>query len=201
MVLVHPDFRRRGLATLLLESCIEYLTPITKCIKLDATPAGMKVYEKLGFVEESRLYRWEGTAPPGESGKSMEADIPFEMDTAAFGMDRESYLKVLAEDSAVFVSPNHSGYGMIRQGKNASYLGPVISTDSRSGKQIIGSLLAREAGRKTYWDIHEANRNAVELAEEFGFVRQRELIRMRLGTEGFPGVLDRQWAITGPATG
>jgi len=201
MVLVHPDFRRRGLATLLLESCIEYLTPITKCIKLDATPAGMKVYEKLGFVEESRLHRWEGKAPLGVSEKSNGAAIPVEMDTDAFGTNRGAYLNVLAKDSSVLVSANGSGYGMIRQGKNASYLGPVISADKSAGAGMVSSLLSIEAGKKTYWDIHETNRAAVEAAEELGFVRQRELIRMYLGTENFQGRLDLQWAISGPETG
>jgi len=60
MVLVHPDFRRLGCATRLLHHCIDYLRPRVRCIKLDATPHGRKVYEKLGFVPEADLHRWEG---------------------------------------------------------------------------------------------------------------------------------------------
>jgi ribosomal protein S18 acetylase RimI-like enzyme len=40
MVLVHPDSRRRGVATALLEHTISYLRDRVRCIKLDATPDG-----------------------------------------------------------------------------------------------------------------------------------------------------------------
>src|SRR5215510_8173248 len=50
MVLVHPDYRRRGIGRALLEHCIEHLREReVRCIKLDATPAGKKVYDGLGF--------------------------------------------------------------------------------------------------------------------------------------------------------
>src|SRR5882762_7851054 len=59
MVLVDPDYRGRGIGTRLLERCIEYLDAIRMpCIKLDATPLGKPIYEKLGFVAEYEIERW-----------------------------------------------------------------------------------------------------------------------------------------------
>ncbi|MGH7959720.1 MAG: GNAT family N-acetyltransferase, partial [Opitutaceae bacterium] len=53
MVLVHPDYRRFGLGTRLLKRAITRLQQCeVRCIKLDATPMGKKVYVPLGFVDE-----------------------------------------------------------------------------------------------------------------------------------------------------
>ena len=61
MVLVHPEYRRRGVGRALLLRCIDYLQGLkVKCVKLDATPEGRLVYENLGFKEEWPLRRWEG---------------------------------------------------------------------------------------------------------------------------------------------
>ena len=44
MVLVHPDYRRRGIGTALLQQCLDYLSGRgVRCIKLDATPLGRPV--------------------------------------------------------------------------------------------------------------------------------------------------------------
>ena len=58
MVLVHPDFRRRGIGQGLLRHCINSLRERgVRCIKLDATPLGRTVYEGLGFRDEWTLKR------------------------------------------------------------------------------------------------------------------------------------------------
>jgi len=56
MMLVHPEHRRTGIATRLMNRALEYLNHRkVSGVKLDATPAGQPVYEKLGFVPEWRL--------------------------------------------------------------------------------------------------------------------------------------------------
>lgn len=201
MVLIHPDFRRRGLATRLLNECIEYLKPRTKRIKLDATPAGMLVYDKLGFVEESRLHRWEGRGIRKAVEASGTAVPDFELDQFAFGVDRSNFLKALAQSSEVRSNADGAGYGMIREGINASYLGPVVVDQPEVGRKLVDALLSIAVDRPVYWDIPDENLPAVKLAEELGFVKQRELIRMRLGKAGAEGDPAKQWAITAPETG
>src|SRR6266403_3003964 len=59
MVLVDPAYRGRSIGTKLLEQTIEYLDARRiPCIKLDATPQGKPLYEKLGFVPEYEIERW-----------------------------------------------------------------------------------------------------------------------------------------------
>ncbi len=58
-MLVHEDFRRRGIATELMNAGLDYLGKHNVgCIKLDATPAGQPVYERLGFDAQWSFRRW-----------------------------------------------------------------------------------------------------------------------------------------------
>jgi|GEM_PF-143267 len=66
MVLVEASVRRLGIGTRLLEHALAYLDRAgAKTVRLDATPLGRPVYEKLGFVEDYELARWEGVAGRG----------------------------------------------------------------------------------------------------------------------------------------
>jgi ribosomal protein S18 acetylase RimI-like enzyme len=77
MVLVHPDYRRFGIGTQLLKGAISRLQQCgVRCIKLDATPMGRKVYVPLGFVDEYELSRYEGT-PTGLASSAADDVVPF----------------------------------------------------------------------------------------------------------------------------
>jgi len=206
MVLVHPDFRRRGLATRLLETCVEYLRPRVRCIRLDATPDGRAVYERLGFVDEGTLARWEGRAPPGRRDTTSplrDEDWPWigRLDRRFFGADRVGFLQRLAAPARTATVSPEAGWGMIRDGVHAHYLGPAIVAEGSDGESLIRSLLATAEGERTYWDIPDDCHRAVDLAGEFGFSRQRPLVRMRLGSPDGAMALSGQWAIGGPETG
>src|SRR5713226_8920223 len=109
MVLVHPDYRRRGIARALLVRSIEYLRGRgARCIKLDATPLGKQVYDELGFKDEWTLTRWECAKLqplPSEHDPRVrgwrEADArdiePF--DAQAFGVCRVGIVQALARQS------------------------------------------------------------------------------------------------------
>lgn len=59
MILVHPDFRRRGIASDIMKQCIRTARQRMKCsmVGLDATTAGQQVYINLGFKSSFRLWR------------------------------------------------------------------------------------------------------------------------------------------------
>jgi GNAT superfamily N-acetyltransferase len=107
MVLVDPDFRGRGIATRLMHVALNYLQRVgITTIKLDATPAGYKMYESLGSVTEAIIERWEGVARTTSTQDLSGIDeqtrrVMFAFDRRAFGVDRTEVLESLLPASPV----------------------------------------------------------------------------------------------------
>ena len=219
MVLVDPDVRRRGIGTALLVRCIEHLRRSgVGCIKLDATPLGMHVYGPLGFVSEWSLSRWQTTERAPSSARIEAASDPgprpldssdvacvADLDASAFGVARNRMLTMLATQSATRVRTDGAGrivgYGMLRPGQRAYYLGPMVAQDESSGIALADDLLGSIALLPLYWDIPDANQAAIRVARRHGMQRQRTLTRMYLGENTRPGRPAAQWAIAAPEIG
>lgn len=201
MMLVHPDFRRRGIATELMTKAIDYLkAKEIRCIKLDATPDGEPVYARLGFQAEWRLNRWEkecALTAKVESGGSAIENLA-SMDVEAFGTKRLTWLQKLERDSR-WVRVREDGFGMVREGMRANYVGPIMAHDPAVGCSIARELIDGLNGR-TFWDIPCDNEPCVALANELGFEPVRDLLRMWLG-ENVAGDPRKQFALGDPATG
>ena len=218
MVLVDPDLRRRGIGNALLRHCIDHLlrSGVT-CIKLDATPLGKTVYGPLGFLEEWNLSRWGTTqvaavareAVLGASGpqplSSRDIACVADIDTSAFGAARNRMLSMLATQSETRVLRDGDGrirgYGMLRPGSRAYYLGPLVALDEASGNALAENLLNGIPERPVYWDIPDANPAAIRIAQRYGLQHQRTLTRMYLGNNDSPGSESVQWAIAAPEMG
>ncbi len=215
MVLVHPEMRRRGIGRALLNHCIALLRGHgVRCIKLDATPAGRQVYDALGFQSEWTLARWQHPGPrvtlPAHARLRpwQAADFPLvaSLDATAFGVSREKLVTALAAQSRGVFLPeaapgSMAGYGFIRPGSRASYLGPVVASSDEAGIQIVQALLAHTTGEPVFWDIPDANTAAVAWARQHGFIQQRTLTRMYLGENTTPGDPRQQFALAGPEVG
>lgn len=216
MVLVHPDFRRRGIGRALLQHCLAHLRHRgVRCIKLDATPAGKDVYDRLGFRNEWTLHRWVGRpvgakldAPESRLRPWQETDAARveSLDAAAFGVSRRSLLVALAKQSSVALvlesGPGGiAGFGFARAGSQALYLGPVVANSTEAGLRLVEALIARHPGRRIFWDIPGPNEPAVAWAQQHGFQVQRPLIRMFLGGNATPGNPCWQFALAGPEVG
>jgi ribosomal protein S18 acetylase RimI-like enzyme len=66
LVLVDLAARRRGVGTALMQHALAYLERQgVRSVRLDATPLGQPVYEKLGFLPQFALARYEGIMPGG----------------------------------------------------------------------------------------------------------------------------------------
>lgn len=201
MMLVHPDFRRQGIATALMKHAIGWLHHRgTACIKLDATPAGAEVYSRLGFKNEWNFHRFQreptATKSAPDTDKTLFSTPAF--DESAFGVNRQPWLDCLAADSTVI--SRSDGYGMLRPGRLATYLGPVVATSPETAAEII-SVLNESVATQIFWDIPGPNHGAVTLAEGLGFQPVRPLTRMWLGEKLIESDPLMQFALASPATG
>lgn len=195
MVLTAPQFRRQGFARRLLLHALEFLrgcrVPVAR---LDATAMGRPLYSSLGFIDECPVERWSLTAarlPPGRAaGARVETHFSLPViDLAAFGCDRFPLLMSLARppsgepggpspESEDAGSLPEQGYALGRPGARAAYFGPCVARTPESARELLAWFLARHAGEPVFWDLLPENRDAVALAGEFGFRRDRQLVRM-----------------------
>jgi GNAT superfamily N-acetyltransferase len=100
MVLVTADFRRRGIATKLVDACLDVATRRGLATWLDATPAGASVYGPLGFLPTLQLQRLRLQKPQGATAarplSSGNLDALAARDGSAMGFDRSTLLSEFA---------------------------------------------------------------------------------------------------------
>ncbi len=185
MVLTKPDYRRMGFARRLMQAALERSASLKiDSVKLDATADGQPLYEKLGFTTEQIVERWFRDPDRNQEGErsSPPASPPTvskEMDREAFGADRAEVLRELAKRNPSVATPE--GYSFARPGSRSRYLGPCVAADQQTARTVIEQTLRAYSGSSWYWDILASNEKAIELAQEFGFIRQRRLERMVFG--------------------
>jgi GNAT superfamily N-acetyltransferase len=184
MVLTHSKYRGRGFATQLLTHVLTRADALgVRTVKLDATEQGQRLYSKLGFVAEQPVERWFRAAAPVAPEKTSatrgEISSWLKVDAAAFGTDRSKLLEQLARRGAC--SANARAYVLTRCGRNTAYIGPCVAQDTSATRELLGSVVRTPAAGGWAWDLLPQNRDAMSLAMELGFTRQRRLVRMSRG--------------------
>lgn len=215
MVLVHPDYRQRGIGRALLTRCISCLqAQSVRCLKLDATPAGLPLYQSLGFETEWALTRWEFTGASPTAGRPASAlrtltkgDLATiaSLDAKAFGVSRQPLLAHLIDQSIAAYAADAAGKpeaaGLLRRGSKASQLGPVFGNSISALERVGQALVERNASPRIFCDVPDLNTAATAWAQRNGFQVQRRLTRMFLGRNLFPGDPQKQFALSGPDIG
>ncbi|NQT13957.1 MAG: GNAT family N-acetyltransferase [Planctomycetes bacterium] len=212
MLLVDRRVRGRGIGTRLTEHALEYLDA-RGCgsVRLDATPRGRPVYEKLGFMPEYELARREGPAGGGTSHESVSPvaedhlDVVVELDRRVTGTNRRRLIERLyleRPDAMHVVSAGNriSGYVTFRDGSHATQIGPAVALDEEAGRMLADAAIHCCSGRFVFIDVPVDNTPAVRWAESNGLEVERPFTRMRRGRP----VVDnpRQlWASSGPEKG
>jgi GNAT superfamily N-acetyltransferase len=192
MVLVDPQHRRQGIAAQLMKVALDYLKGKVTTIKLDATALGQPVYEKFGFEVESLIERWSGVANSSDSNTPGETvvdrDELFALDQLAFNANRSKLLAELminAPVSPVVVRAadgSINGYALARSGTRAVYVGPVVAKDDRQAEMLLDQVLSQLDGRRVYIDFNTECSMSTSVLSDRGFVKERELFRMRAGS-------------------
>ncbi len=213
MILVDPRYRRRGIATKVMQRTISYLDSSgCACQKLDATDAGAKIYSSMGFqteyqVERRLLKRAEFHLPPSPDA----TEIVFlsrqhlraieDLDELAFGASRkrllERYLRKGRFSFAFGELARPKGFVLGRLGSSAYQVGPLVAQTPEIARSLLQAALVATAGAPVIVDIPVVNPHIVGLLEEYGFERVRTLNRMYRGDNPYPGQPEQIFCLAG----
>jgi len=229
LVLVDASVRGRGVGTQLLQHALDYLEGRrVVTVRLDATPLGRPIYERLGFVAEYELARFTGTVVGGESSVAVVSDaaqstetsaivVPagaehleaiVELDRGATGTNRRPLIERMWQERphAMRIAVDRgqvAGYAWLHPGSQFMHVGPVVAQDAWAGRALLAALLQSFptcAADPILLDVPVDNRPAMLWAESHNLREQRRLTRMRRGG----AVHDRPeqlWAGFGPEKG
>ncbi|MEP7252337.1 MAG: GNAT family N-acetyltransferase [Ginsengibacter sp.] len=212
MVLVNPLFRGQGLGTKLLGEILKSI-PYKGTIKLDATSAGREVYKKLNFVDQYRICRMEGIASVKTGGafnirpiQPKDLDAIANFDHAIFGADRSELLQLLFEGAphlAFMIKEGNNilGYCFGRNGYQFMQVGPIVAINNNVAKELAIAALKSCVGQQVILDVITLNDEWINWLISIGFTEQRSFMRMCRGTNIYPDMIDKQFAIVGPESG
>jgi GNAT superfamily N-acetyltransferase len=209
-LLVDPENRGRGIGKQLLEQAILYLdSQKLACMKLDATPLGKPLYEKLGFAPEYEIERWMLKRQVDEKAaqdKALEIEEALRLDREIFGADRSRLLRSLAEEAPQFTLTARRdgaivGYTFGRHGALADQLGPWMANSEDVAAELLDEFLRRSGRDLLFVDCMLNNPFALPLVKERGFEFSRPLTRMFRGTNKHPGRPELLCATLGPEFG
>ncbi len=184
MVLVTESRRRQGLATRLVDACLDAAMRLGLTVWLDATQAGAAVYGPLGFSPtiQLRRLRREGHAAvtatselsPGKLGDFISCDIN------AMGFDRRALIIDLSSRPGSRLLSTNDAMALVRDGRAARHIGPVFAANSDSALALVAGIAASERGAQLI-DVVADQTAFLDGLTRSGWVMERSFQRMRFG--------------------
>ncbi|KZD09019.1 GNAT family N-acetyltransferase [Oceanibaculum pacificum] len=209
MVLVNGAWRRRGIATRIVEHCAGWLEARGITPVLDATPAGAAVYRPMGFETIAALTRWHRASGPAGGAEGVRParaeDLPYiaMTDARVFGAERRFLLEdLLSRPGAVAMvarEPN-CGFALSRKGRVATQIGPILAQDDATALALLEGMLGVIEG-PVLIDAFDRQDMLVWHLDRVGFTRQRPFERMARGPHKDFGMAGRCFAAAGPELG
>lgn len=183
MVIVHPDYKGRGIGKIITEACVKSVSAHTP-IMLIATDEGKPLYEKLGFRAVSYVSKYicnsyNANHKCAENEEYMmvykESDLEeiIKIDKGAFGTSRNEFLKqrIMQSEQCVVVKDtkeNVVGYGISIQTPENKIIGPVVAKNNAMAMRIVHDL-ARGYNGKLRMDVPEGKNDFMKELEIAGF--------------------------------
>jgi len=214
MVLVTEAWRRKGLATRLMEKAMQALSRKGLVAILDATPAGREVYRLLGFEDTWGIERMQKigaselpAAPAAVIRPMTDADWSdvLALDRAVFAADRSELLgelrKRLPWTALVALrGEDLSGFLLGRDGRIATQLGPCVAEDEDTGIALLAAGLAGVEA-PVFLDVPDMHAALGAWLRAAGFTLQRPYTRMILNRSEPFNRTERLFSIAGPELG
>lgn len=194
LMAVHPDAQRQGIGRALMERLLMLLKargcPVAL---LDASEAGWPLYASLGFVVDDMVSFYERTGdrmPAVPGGTRVGAAVPDDLlalttfDTPLFGADRSAIFAAYRASlpDRVFVARDDRDtitgflFAQLRT------LGPWSAATPGAAEALLARALALPFDGAPTVIAPRANLHAAPLLARYGFVEQRWLRHMRLGS-------------------
>ncbi|MFI8674441.1 GNAT family N-acetyltransferase [Bacillus thuringiensis] len=183
MVIVHPNYKGRGIGKVITNSCMSSVSAQTP-IMLIATDEGKPLYEKLGFRVVSYVskyicnsYNVNDYCVGNEDYmvKYEECDLEkiIKIDENAFGTNRKVFLKkrIMQSEQCNVVKDkeqNVLGYGLSIQTPENKIIGPVVAKNNAMAMRIVHDL-ARGHNGKLRMDVPEGKNDFMKELEIAGF--------------------------------
>ena len=217
MVLVTADWRRRGLASRLISRSMASLRARGCAALLDATPEGALVYGQLGFRSQCGMARWRGMGLGGTTVQSNEEDLNVSgilriaiaspgragilaRDRQVFGGDRGFLLENFSGRPAAAVIGDDHNFVMMREGRRATQIGPLIAGSDAEARDLLEAALAAVSG-PVILDVLDAGEGLKPVLEKHGFEAFRDFQRMVLDRPDLPGEPAALMVAAGPEFG
>jgi len=202
MVLVTESVRRRGLATRLVDTCINTATRLGLTSWLDATPAGAAVYGPLGFTPTLQLRRLRlanATSPGAAPPPAGNFDEFLTCDTAAMGFDRRALLQELSGRPASRLLSSGDAMAIVRDGRTARHIGPLFADTAAHALALVRDIAASESG-SILIDAISSQTAFLDGLTSTGWTIERPFQRMRFG-RAMTQAGELPFAVAGPEFG
>lgn len=186
MVLVTASWRRRGLATRLVDACLEAAANQGLTSWLDATPAGAAVYGPLGFAPTLQLRRLrfensaQSKAAPSQPPSGISIGELAARDIGAMGFDRSHLLAELAGRPGSRLLSNGHAVTLVRNGRKARHIGPLFADGSDRALALVDAIVRFETGPLLIDAVYEQEAFLGGLTSS-GWTIERPFQRMRFG--------------------
>jgi len=205
MVLVTANWRRRGLATRLVDACLDAAAAQGLTTWLDATPAGATVYGPLGFAPTLQLRRLRL-----ENAMSTKAEAPPSLvpcgierftaqDRLAMGFDRGTLLMELSGRSGSRLLSGGDAAALVRDGRKARHIGPLFADRPDQALAMVNEIVWSETGPLLIDAVSEQDEFLKGLTNS-GWRIERPFQRMRFGHAAAP-LAKLPFAVAGPEYG
>jgi GNAT superfamily N-acetyltransferase len=203
MVLVTADFRRRGIATKLVDACLRVATRRGLTTWLDATPAGAAVYGPLGFMPALQLRRLRLTKPQ-DTGESRplsagNLDALAACDRSAMGFDRSTLLSEFSARPDSRIVSDDRAMALVRNGRTARHIGPLLADRADQALAMVDAIVSSETGPLLIDAVHSQEEFLSGLVQS-GWNIERPFQRMRFGPASVPSA-QLPFAVAGPEFG
>ncbi|MGH6710961.1 MAG: GNAT family N-acetyltransferase, partial [Bradyrhizobium sp.] len=150
MVLVTATWQRRGIATKLVDTCLNAATKLGLTTWLDATPAGANVYGPLGFTPTLQLRRLRLQTPQGVSAVQSLSDYGvadfIARDVKGMGFDRSALLTEFGRRTGSRMVSTGNAIALVRDGRTARHIGPVFAGASENALALVDAIVRSEQG-------------------------------------------------------